>query len=130
MSTPIAIDRYAKGIDWGKIQDLMRVAIYQGFSRAAREKGVSPSSIHRQIGELEKQLGMTLVCRSERPVRLTAEGEHLCAAAKQFHESLAGFIRQASLPADNLNADKAASLALRMEALAIEMAALADSLQR
>jgi len=49
------------------------------FSAAARELGLSPSAVSRQVAALEDQLGVRLLNRSRRRVTLTEEG-------RAFHE--------------------------------------------
>jgi len=50
-----------------------------GFSAAARDLGLTPSAVSRQIGNLEDRLGARLLNRSTRRVSLTEVG-------KEFHE--------------------------------------------
>ena len=47
----------------------------EGFSAAARELGATPSSISRQIGELEDALGVRLLNRTTRRISLTEAGQ-------------------------------------------------------
>ena len=56
------------------IRSLQRVIDSGGFSSAARELGVLPSTLTRQIDALETQLGVVLVQRSTRHVALTEAG--------------------------------------------------------
>lgn len=58
---------FAKAVDTG------------GFSAAARDLGLTPSAVSRQIGNLEDRLGARLLNRSTRRVSLTEVG-------KEFHE--------------------------------------------
>ena len=55
------------------------VANAKGFTAAARELGVSASAVSQAIRKLEAQLGITLLQRSTRSVRLTEAGERLYA---------------------------------------------------
>lgn len=48
---------------------LVRVVEAGGFSAAARQLGVAPSSISRQINELEAELGVRLFHRTTRKLR-------------------------------------------------------------
>lgn len=51
------------------------VARCQSFSQAANLHGVSQSAASQRIHQLEKSLGVTLIDRSQRPLRLTEQGE-------------------------------------------------------
>jgi len=54
---------------------LVRVVDAGGFSAAARHIGVAPSSISRQINELESELGVRLFHRTTRKLSLTEAGQ-------------------------------------------------------
>jgi len=56
------------------LQYLLKVADTLSFSRAARAFGVPPSSISRRITDLEAALGVELLHRTTRTVRLTEVG--------------------------------------------------------
>ncbi|MDO3386339.1 LysR family transcriptional regulator [Gilvimarinus sp. SDUM040013] len=51
-----------------------RVAMRKGFAAVAREDGIDPSLVSRQIATLEQQLGFKLFHRSTRKVSLTSAG--------------------------------------------------------
>jgi len=51
-----------------------KVVDNHGFSAAAREIGLTPSAISRQISHLEDRLGIRLLNRSTRRVSLTDVG--------------------------------------------------------
>jgi DNA-binding transcriptional LysR family regulator len=53
------------------------VAEAKGFTAAARQLGVSASAVSQSVRKLEAQLGLTLLQRSTRSVRLTEAGEQL-----------------------------------------------------
>ncbi|WP_079416076.1 LysR family transcriptional regulator [Thiomonas intermedia] len=53
----------------------LRVAELGSFSAAARQLGTSPSAVSRQVSRLEKQLGVQLMQRTTRQLRLTRAGE-------------------------------------------------------
>ena len=53
----------------------LRVATQGSFSAAGRDVGMTPSSTAKLVGRLEERLGVRLVERSTRKLRLTAEGE-------------------------------------------------------
>ncbi len=54
---------------------LMRVVESGSFSAAARRLGVAPSSVSRQISELEEDLGARLFARTTRNLNLTEAGQ-------------------------------------------------------
>jgi len=51
------------------------IARDRSFSKAAERHGFSQSAASQRIGQLEKQLGVTLIDRSVRPLELTGAGE-------------------------------------------------------
>jgi DNA-binding transcriptional LysR family regulator len=57
------------------------VADSKGFTSAAKQLGVSASAVSQTVRKLEAQLGVTLLQRSTRSVRLTEAGERLYATA-------------------------------------------------
>src|SRR3990167_8477087 len=56
------------------LQYLIKVADTLSFSRAAKALGVPASSISRRIADLEAELGVELLHRTTRTVRLTEIG--------------------------------------------------------
>ncbi len=54
---------------------LVRVVDSGSFSAAARQLGVAPSSVSRQINELEEDLGARLFARTTRKLNLTEAGQ-------------------------------------------------------
>jgi DNA-binding transcriptional LysR family regulator len=52
----------------------VRVAEAGSFSAAARSQGVTPSAISKQVARLEKTMGVTLLQRTTRQLRLTDAG--------------------------------------------------------
>ncbi len=59
---------------WG-VEVFIATAQERSISAAARRLGASPSAVSQQLTNLENALGVTLLVRNERPVRLTPEGE-------------------------------------------------------
>ncbi len=57
------------------LRAFVAVAELQGFAAAARRLGLSPPAITRAISGLEQRLGVVLLLRSTRSVRLTDTGE-------------------------------------------------------
>ncbi|WP_431288399.1 LysR family transcriptional regulator [Roseateles chitinivorans] len=73
------------------------VAEEQNFAAAARRMGTSPATISRAIAGLEERLGVKLVLRTTRSVRLTDVGQRylddvrlILAKVNEAHESAAG----------------------------------------
>jgi DNA-binding transcriptional LysR family regulator len=69
----------------------------QGFSGAARKLGMSPPAVTRAINELESQLGVPLLTRTTRVVRVTEPGaryaedcRRILAAMEEANESVTG----------------------------------------
>ncbi|WP_018151248.1 LysR family transcriptional regulator [Leeia oryzae] len=63
---------------------LVSVVEAGSFSEAARQNGLSPSAVSRQIGRLERLLEVRLFERSTRQLRLTDSGQDICRHAKQM----------------------------------------------
>ncbi len=61
-------------IDQNAMALYVKVVENKGFSRAARREGVPVSTISRKISELEKALGVRLLERSTRQLRMTEIG--------------------------------------------------------
>ena len=57
------------------MRTFVRVADAGSFSEAARQSGVAPSSVSRQVNDLEDDLGVRLFHRSTRNLSLTEAGE-------------------------------------------------------
>jgi DNA-binding transcriptional LysR family regulator len=80
------------------------------FAAAARELGLSPSAVAKNIARLEQQLGMRLFHRTTRRVMLTPEGEALFERCSRVLEELE------ALEAFAANASRTPSGTLRLEA--------------
>ena len=64
----------------GKLSALYTFAVvsqYHSIRAAAQELFISPQALNKQIAALEKKLGMPLIRRSPRGIRLTSYGEHV-----------------------------------------------------
>ncbi len=70
------------------IAAFVAVADKNGFSPAARALGVSPSAITRLVSALEDHLGVRLLQRTTRSVRLTDSGERFLARARRIMDDL------------------------------------------
>lgn len=80
-----------------QIEVFCTAARLASFSAAARELGVSPAYVTKQIAQLERALGATLFHRTTRQVRISSEGEvaygwarKLLEAADSLHGEVSG----------------------------------------
>lgn len=69
------------GIPWSGMTAFLAVAERRGFSAAARALGRSPSAVSQAVRALEQRVGVPLVVRTTRSVRLTEAGEALARKA-------------------------------------------------
>jgi len=86
-----------------QLEYLLAVVEEANFTRAAERVHVSQSGVSAQIRQLERELGQTLLDRSERMVRLTAAGEAIApharaalaavASVRRTADELAGLVR-------------------------------------
>lgn len=70
--------------DIAQIRTFLRVVEAGSFSAAGRQLGVAPSSVSRQINELEDSLNVRLLQRSTRKLSLTEAGEVYFKSASQI----------------------------------------------
>src|SRR5690242_16180522 len=68
-------------LDLQRLQIFRTVATMRSFSAAALELSYTQSSVSEAVATLERELGVTLLDRSSRPVRLTPSGEVVLAHA-------------------------------------------------
>lgn len=64
------------------IDALLAVVDAGGFGRAARELGLTQSTVSRRVAQLEARLGVKLLARTTRSVKLTSEGDAYVASAR------------------------------------------------
>ena len=69
-------------LDLQRLQTFRKVATLRSFSAAALELSYTQSSVSESVATLERELGVTLLDRSSRPVRLTPSGELVLAHAE------------------------------------------------
>jgi DNA-binding transcriptional LysR family regulator len=69
-------------LDLRRLDIFRRVATLRSFSAAALELSYTQSSVSEAVATLERELGVTLLDRSSRPVRLTPAGEVVLAHAE------------------------------------------------
>jgi len=62
-------------LDLQRLQIFHTVAKLRSFSAAALELSYTQSSVSEAVATLERELGVTLLDRSSRPVRVTPSGE-------------------------------------------------------
>ncbi|MFD0910700.1 LysR family transcriptional regulator [Ruegeria arenilitoris] len=70
---------------WDGLEEFLMVVETGGFTAAARRLGVSASHVSRQVARLEDRLGVKLLARSTRVVRLTDAG-------RDYHARVAGLV--------------------------------------
>jgi DNA-binding transcriptional LysR family regulator len=69
-------------LDLQRLEIFRKVATLHSFSAAALELSYTQSSVSESVARLERELGVTLLDRSSRPVRLTPSGEIVLAHAE------------------------------------------------
>ena len=69
-------------LDLQRLETFRQVATRRSFSAAALELSYTQSSVSEAVATLERELGVTLLDRSSRPVRLTPSGEVVLAHAE------------------------------------------------
>ncbi len=73
------------------------VADSKSFSKAAVNNGITQSAASQAVGQLERKLGVTLIDRSVRPLRLTPEGDFFfnrTSAVLQQYENIVSELQQ------------------------------------
>ena len=68
----------------GAMRIFVSVAKLGSFTEAARRLQLSPSVVTRSIAQLEDQLGLTLLRRTTRSLRLTERGELYLESCQQI----------------------------------------------
>jgi DNA-binding transcriptional LysR family regulator len=76
-------------IDIRRIETLVQLGRRRSFAAAADALGYTQSAVSQQISALEREVGVTLVERGVRPVRLTDAGDTLIELAEPVFEGLA-----------------------------------------
>ena len=71
-----------------EMETFLSVACTGILSAAARELGLTPSAVSRMMTRIEKRLGVRLIVRSTRSLRLTSEGESYALAARRILKDL------------------------------------------
>lgn len=70
------------------VPEFVAVVEAQGFRAAGRRLGVTGTALSKALRRLEERLGVTLLLRTTRSVRLTPAGERFYAAARQALDGL------------------------------------------
>jgi DNA-binding transcriptional LysR family regulator len=83
-------------IDWQRIEAFVRVADAGSLTHAARQMQISQPTLSRHVQELEDQLGVALFVRHVRGLTLTDRGAELLGAARDVHDRVDVFVRQAT----------------------------------
>ena len=76
-------------------ETLFQVVEYGSFSRAAAARSCSAVAVMNQVNALEERLGVTLLARSTRGVRLTEAGEALVAEVRRIAGEAAQAVEKA-----------------------------------
>src|SRR5215213_4911599 len=70
------------------VAEFVAVVEAKGFRAAGRQLGVSGTALSKALRRLEQRLGVTLLQRTTRSVRLTEAGERFYTAARQAMDGL------------------------------------------
>lgn len=70
------------------VPEFVAVVEARGFRAAGRQLGVSGTALSKTLRQLEQRLGVTLLLRTTRSIRLTEAGETFYAAARQALDGL------------------------------------------
>src|SRR5271169_4639700 len=84
-------------MDLNEINVFIKVAQAGSFTRAARELGIPNSTASARVSALERRLGVTLLQRTTRRLRLNEEGEAYARQAAQGLEEIARAETEVSL---------------------------------
>jgi molybdate transport repressor ModE-like protein len=82
--------------DWNDLKYFLAVARHGSTIAAAKTLGLSQSTVHRRLEELQKRIGRRLVKRHPAGYRLTELGADIIAYAQRVEEAVAGFERRLS----------------------------------
>jgi DNA-binding transcriptional LysR family regulator len=82
-------------LEWTDLKYFLAVARSGSTLKAAKAVGVSQSTVHRRLAELERRIGLRLVHRHPTGYRLTEIGQTLLPAAASVEDAMSAFQRQA-----------------------------------
>lgn len=80
--------KFGKTDRTAEMETFLSVAQAGSLSAAARELDLTPSAVSRIMTRIEKRLGVRLIVRSTRSLRLTSEGESYALAARRILKDL------------------------------------------
>lgn len=80
--------------DWNDLRHFLAVARHHSTIAAGKALGVSQSTVHRRLGELERRTGRQLVTRHTTGYRLAEFGEQLLPYAERIEAAVNDFERQ------------------------------------
>jgi DNA-binding transcriptional LysR family regulator len=80
--------------DWNDLRYLLAVARHGSTIAAGKALGLSQSTVHRRLTELERRIGRQLVTRHTTGYRLTKFGEQLLSYAERVEAAVTDFERQ------------------------------------
>lgn len=80
--------------DWNDLRHFLAVARHGSTLAAAKALGVSQSTVHRRMDELERRVGRQLVTRNPTGYKLTELGEDLVTYATRVEEAALAFQRR------------------------------------
>ncbi|MCC5655325.1 LysR family transcriptional regulator [Nostoc sp. XA013] len=93
----------------------VRAAQYLSFSEAARQLGMSPSTVSKAVLRLEEEMGIRLMNRTTRSITLTHDGEgfynRCCQILAELEEAQLELKRSQTMPTGVLRIDISAELA-------------------
>lgn len=100
--------------DLGAIEFLTASVETGSFAAAARRLNVTPSAVSRRIAQLERELGVTLLARTTRSLRLTIDGqafhERCVRILQEYNEARAALARTKREPIGQIRVDAPVAL--------------------
>src|SRR5690349_21081547 len=82
--------------DWNDLKYLLAVARHHSTIAAGKALGLSQSTVHRRLSELERRLGRKLVTRRQTGYQLTEFGAQLLPYAERVEVAVADLARRAT----------------------------------
>src|SRR3981081_2726582 len=77
--------------DWNDLKYLLAVARHHSTIAAGKSLGLSQSTVHRRVSELERRIGRQLMTRHPSGYRLTEFGEELIPYAERIEAAIGEF---------------------------------------
>ena len=113
-------------IDWGDLAHFVALMRAQSLRAAAKELGVSPTTVGRRVAALESALGTPLFVRTPDGLRPTSAALELAAGGREVEERIATLQRRVSPGAGEVSGEVRISAieTLTSEVLAPSIAAL------